>query len=46
MSEHPHIRTDGITFLPHRLNRHPVVVRGLARLMSCGSAAACPVAPG
>src|SRR3989344_2312825 len=30
MSEHQHIRADGtVTFLPHRLNRHPVVVRGL-----------------
>ncbi|VFR27505.1 FIG01210734: hypothetical protein [plant metagenome] len=29
MSEH-HVRTDGtVSFLPHRLNRHPVVVRGL-----------------
>ncbi|MCE4352213.1 TIGR03750 family conjugal transfer protein, partial [Xanthomonas hortorum pv. cynarae] len=27
MSEHQHIRADGtVTFLPHRLNRHPVVV--------------------
>lgn len=30
MSEHRHIRADGtVVFLPHRLNRHPVVVRGL-----------------
>jgi len=30
MSEHQHIRADGtVTFLPHRLNRQPVVVRGL-----------------
>lgn len=30
MSEHQHIRADGtVTFLPHRLNRHTVVVRGL-----------------
>lgn len=30
MSELPDIRPDGtVTFLPHRLNRHPVVVRGL-----------------
>ena len=30
MSEHQHVRADGtVTFLPHRLNRHPVVVRGL-----------------
>lgn len=30
MSEHAHVRADGtVTFLPHRLNRHPVVVRGL-----------------
>jgi len=30
MTEHPHIRADGtVTFLPHRLNRQPVVVRGL-----------------
>ncbi|KMK85824.1 TIGR03750 family conjugal transfer protein [Pectobacterium brasiliense] len=30
MSAHPHTRADGtVTFLPHRLNRHPVVVRGL-----------------
>jgi len=30
MSEHAHIRADGtVTFLPHRLNRQPVVVRGL-----------------
>jgi conjugative transfer region protein (TIGR03750 family) len=30
MSEHPHVRGDGtVSFLPHRLNRHPVVVRGL-----------------
>ena len=30
MSEHQHIRADGtVMFLPHRLNRHPVVVRGL-----------------
>jgi len=30
MSEHAHIRPDGtVTFLPHRLNRQPVVVRGL-----------------
>ncbi|WP_072035324.1 TIGR03750 family conjugal transfer protein [Dickeya fangzhongdai] len=30
MSGHRHIRADGtVTFLPHRLNRHPVVVRGL-----------------
>ncbi|CAM5209125.1 MULTISPECIES: TIGR03750 family conjugal transfer protein [Alcaligenaceae] len=30
MPEHQHIRADGtVTFLPHRLNRHPVVVRGL-----------------
>jgi len=30
MSEHAHIRADGtVTFLPRRLNRQPVVVRGL-----------------
>ncbi|MEB1349003.1 TIGR03750 family conjugal transfer protein [Xanthomonas campestris pv. campestris] len=30
MSEYQHVRADGtVTFLPHRLNRHPVVVRGL-----------------
>lgn len=30
MSAYQHIRDDGtVTFLPHRLNRHPVVVRGL-----------------
>jgi len=30
MTEHAHIRSDGtVTFLPHRLNRQPVVVRGL-----------------
>lgn len=30
MTELPDIRPDGtVTFLPHRLNRHPVVVRGL-----------------
>lgn len=30
MAEHPDIRPDGtVAFLPHRLNRHPVVVRGL-----------------
>ena len=30
MSEHRHVRADGtVVFLPHRLNRHPVVVRGL-----------------
>ena len=30
MSEHQHVRADGtVSFLPHRLNRHPVVVRGL-----------------
>jgi conjugative transfer region protein (TIGR03750 family) len=30
MSEHQLIRADGtVAFLPHRLNRHPVVVRGL-----------------
>ena len=30
MSEQQHVRADGtVTFLPHRLNRHPVVVRGL-----------------
>lgn len=30
MSEHPTVRADGtVTFLPHRLNRQPVVVRGL-----------------
>jgi conjugative transfer region protein (TIGR03750 family) len=30
MSEHQHVRADGtVTFLPHRLNRHTVVVRGL-----------------
>ena len=30
MSELQHIRADGtVAFLPHRLNRHPVVVRGL-----------------
>ncbi len=29
MAEH-HVRADGtVAFLPHRLNRHPVVVRGL-----------------
>ncbi|MBN0720149.1 TIGR03750 family conjugal transfer protein, partial [Pseudomonas aeruginosa] len=27
MSEQQHVRADGtVTFLPHRLNRHPVVV--------------------
>lgn len=30
MPEHQHLRADGtVSFLPHRLNRHPVVVRGL-----------------
>ena len=30
MSEYQHVRADGtMAFLPHRLNRHPVVVRGL-----------------
>lgn len=30
MSEQAHVRKDGtVSFLPHRLNRHPVVVRGL-----------------
>lgn len=30
MSEQRHVRADGtVTFLPNRLNRHPVVVRGL-----------------
>lgn len=30
MAEHPDMRPDGtVTFLPHRLNRHPIVVRGL-----------------
>ncbi|MQT50162.1 DUF3487 family protein, partial [Pseudomonas helleri] len=30
MSTHQDIRPDGtVVFLPHRLNRHPVVVRGL-----------------
>jgi len=30
MAELPDMRADGtVTFLPHRLNRHPVVVRGL-----------------
>jgi conjugative transfer region protein (TIGR03750 family) len=30
MDEQEDIRTDGtVVFLPHRLNRHPVVVRGL-----------------
>lgn len=30
MSEYQHVRADGtVAFLPHRLNRHPVVVRGL-----------------
>ncbi len=30
MSEHQHVRADGtVSFLPNRLNRHPVVVRGL-----------------
>ncbi|HGW5377052.1 TPA: TIGR03750 family conjugal transfer protein [Pseudomonas aeruginosa] len=30
MSEHHMVRADGtVTFLPHRLNRQPVVVRGL-----------------
>ncbi|MCC4595431.1 TIGR03750 family conjugal transfer protein [Xanthomonas campestris pv. phormiicola] len=30
MAEHQDIRADGtVAFLPHRLNRHPVVVRGL-----------------
>lgn len=30
MSEQQHVRGDGtVTFLAHRLNRHPVVVRGL-----------------
>jgi len=30
MTEHSHICADGtVTFLPHRLNRQPVVVRGL-----------------
>ncbi|MCW5706949.1 TIGR03750 family conjugal transfer protein [Shinella sp.] len=30
MTEHPDMRPDGtVAFLPHRLNRHPVVVRGL-----------------
>ena len=30
MAELPDMRPDGtVTFLPHRLNRHPVVVRGL-----------------
>ncbi|WP_339649742.1 TIGR03750 family conjugal transfer protein [Halopseudomonas pelagia] len=30
MSEHQHLLADGtVPFLPHRLNRHPVVVRGL-----------------
>ncbi|MFT0546161.1 TIGR03750 family conjugal transfer protein [Allopusillimonas ginsengisoli] len=30
MSEYQHVRVDGtVSFLPNRLNRHPVVVRGL-----------------
>ena len=30
MPEHQDVRPDGtVAFLPHRLNRHPVVVRGL-----------------
>lgn len=30
MSDHQFVRADGtVAFLPHRLNRHPVVVRGL-----------------
>lgn len=30
MPEHQNLRPDGtVAFLPHRLNRHPVVVRGL-----------------
>ncbi|WP_127446555.1 MULTISPECIES: TIGR03750 family conjugal transfer protein [Xanthomonas] len=30
MSDYQHVREDGtVSFLPHRLNRHPVVVRGL-----------------
>ncbi|WP_455750089.1 DUF3487 family protein [Serratia ficaria] len=30
MPEHQDVRSDGtVAFLPHRLNRHPVVVRGL-----------------
>ncbi len=40
MSEHQNIRADGtVSFLPHRLNRHPVVVRGLTAdelWMCCG----------
>ncbi|MBH9328387.1 TIGR03750 family conjugal transfer protein [Pseudomonas aeruginosa] len=38
MSEQQHVRADGtVTFLPHRLNRHPVVVRGRTadELWSC-----------
>ena len=44
MSEHQHVRADGtVSFLPHRLNRHPVVVRGLTAdelWVCCGLSAA------
>lgn len=44
MSDHPFIRADGTeVFLPHRLNRHPVVVRGLTAdelWICCGLSAA------
>ncbi|CAB5671025.1 conjugative transfer region protein [Delftia tsuruhatensis] len=43
MAQQPPMRTDGtVAFLPHRLNRHPVVVRGLTAdelWMCCGLSA-------
>ena len=45
MSEQQHVRADGtVTFLPHRLNRHPLSCAA-SPPTSCGSAAACPAPP-
>jgi conjugative transfer region protein (TIGR03750 family) len=50
MSDQSLIRADGtLTFLPHRLNRHPVVVRGLTAdelWICCGLSAAFGLAVG
>jgi conjugative transfer region protein (TIGR03750 family) len=50
MAEHQHVRADGtVSFLPHRLNRHPVVVRGLTAdelWVCCGLSALVGLAVG
>ena len=45
MSEQQHVRADGtVTFLPHRLNRHPLWCAA-SPLTNSGFAAACPAPP-